>query len=98
MLSKITIIIILFAAVPNSYAAQRIISLAPNLTEILFAIGAGKEIVGTSVYSDYPVAAKKIPIVANAGQINIEAVIAAKPTIIVAWQGGNPQTQLEELK
>lgn len=81
-----------------SVADQRIISLAPNLTEILFAIGAGKNIVGVSVDSDYPEAAKKIPIVANAGQLNLEEIIALKPTMIVAWRGGNPQSQLDELK
>ncbi len=90
-------LVILFDFFP-SFAGQRIISLAPNITEILFSIGAGKDIVGTSVYSDYPEAAKKIPIVANAGQLNVEAIIAAKPTMIVAWKGGNPQTQLDELK
>lgn len=78
--------------------AQRIISLAPNITEILFAIGAGKNIVGVSDASDYPAAAKKIPIVANAVDLNLEAIIALHPDLIVAWQGGNPTAQLLELK
>lgn len=81
-----------------SFAEPRIISLAPNLTEILFAIGAGKNIVGTSVDSDYPKAAKQIPIIANAGQLDLEAIVATKPSMVVAWAGGNPINQLEELK
>jgi iron complex transport system substrate-binding protein len=44
-------------------SAQRIISLAPHLTEDLFAIGAGAAIVGTVNYSDFPDAAKKIPLI-----------------------------------
>ena len=51
--------------------AKRIISLAPNLTEILFAIGAGNDVVGTSSYSDYPAAAKKIPVVDSNSEINL---------------------------
>lgn len=90
--------IIFFLNFNVGFPAQRIISLAPNLTEMLFAIGAGKNIVGVSVDSDYPAAAKGIPIVANAGQLNIEAIIASKPDLIVAWQGGNPQAQLDELE
>jgi ABC-type Fe3+-hydroxamate transport system substrate-binding protein len=81
-----------------SIADPRIISLAPNLTEILFAIGAGKNIIGTSIDSNYPKAARQIPIVANAGQLDLEAIVAAKPTMIVAWTGGNPINQLDELK
>jgi iron complex transport system substrate-binding protein len=78
--------------------ARRIISLAPNLTEIVYAVGAGKRLVGVSKYSDYPQAAKKIPVVATYNDINIERIISLKPDLVLAWQGGNPITQLNNLR
>ena len=66
--------------------AQRIVSLAPHVTEQLFAAGAGDRIVGASEYSDYPEEAKKLPRVASAGTVNLEAVLALKPDLVVAWR------------
>jgi iron complex transport system substrate-binding protein len=66
--------------------AQRIVSLAPHVTEQLFAAGAGDRIVGASEYSDYPEEAKKLPRVASSGTVNLEAVIALKPDLVVAWR------------
>lgn len=62
----------------------RIISLAPNITELLFAAGAGKKIVGVMAYSDYPSAAKKIPIVAVFDHLDAERILLLKPDIIFA--------------
>lgn len=67
------------------HPAKRIISLAPDLTEILFAAGAGKSVVGVSQGSDYPPLAKKIPVVANFNGIDSEAALALKPDLIIAW-------------
>jgi iron complex transport system substrate-binding protein len=82
----------------NKITAQRIVSLAPNLTEILFAIGAGKQIVGVSSYSNYPKAAQNIPVVATASQIDLEKIVALKPDLIVAWRGGNPLQELQKIQ
>lgn len=65
--------------------AKRIVSLAPDLTELLFAVGAGENIVGVMRGSDYPLAAKKIPIVANYNSIDSEAILALHPDLIVSW-------------
>ena len=78
--------------------ARRIISLSPHITELLFSAAAGQYIVGTVNYSDYPPAANKIPRVGSYNRINIEAIIALKPDLIVAWQSGNPQHVVEKLK
>jgi iron complex transport system substrate-binding protein len=66
--------------------AQRIVSLAPHVTEQLFAAGAGGRIIAVSEYSDYPEEAKKLPRVASSGTVDIEAVLALKPDLIVAWR------------
>ncbi|PHV11523.1 cobalamin-binding protein [Chitinimonas sp. BJB300] len=78
--------------------AQRIISLAPHLTEDLFAIGAGPNIVGVSSYSDYPAAAKKIPEIGSYNHFDLEQIRTLKPDLIVAWPGGNPARQLTQLE
>jgi len=66
--------------------AQRIVSLAPHVTEQLFAAGAGDRIVGASEYSDYPEEAKNLPRVASSGTVNLEAALALKPDLAVAWR------------
>jgi len=76
--------------------ARRIISLAPNATEILFAVGAGEYVVGTVDYSDYPAAAKKIHRVGGVS-LDLETIMALHPDLIVAWQSGNPAGQIERL-
>ncbi len=77
-----------------SRPAQRIVSLAPHITEDLFAIGAGHLIVGTVSYSDYPAKAARIPRVGGYNGFDLERIRALKPDLIVAWQSGNPQKQL----
>lgn len=78
--------------------AQRIVSLAPHATELLFATGAGKQLVGVSEYSDFPAAAKQLPSVGGSGQLDIERIVSLKPDLIVAWGSGNNQRQLARLR
>jgi len=78
--------------------AKRIVSLAPHITETLFAAGAGKYIVGVVAYSDYPSAATKIKQIGNFKKIDIEAIVALQPDLVVAWDPGNDSLQLEQLK
>lgn len=77
--------------------ARRIISMAPHITELLFAAGGGERIVGAINFSDYPEAAKKIPLVGSDAQIDMERVIALKPDLLIVWQSGNTGRQLEQL-
>lgn len=78
--------------------ARRIVSLAPHTTELLFAAGAGAQIVATVDYSDYPAAAKKIPRVGGSSGIDLERIVALKPDLIVAWSSGNPRRTIERLQ
>jgi iron complex transport system substrate-binding protein len=66
--------------------AQRIVSLAPHVTEQLYAAGAGAKLVAASEYSDYPEEAKRLPRVASSGAVNLEMVLALKPDLVVAWR------------
>ena len=73
---------------------QRIISLTPHLTELLFAVGAGAQIVGVDSASDYPDAARNLPRVGDFSRIRLERILALKPDLIVAWSGGNRAADL----
>jgi iron complex transport system substrate-binding protein len=79
-------------------AARRIVSLAPHITEILFAAGAGDRVVGTVDYSDYPPAASRIARVGNYTNLDLETILALKPDLVIGWQSGNAPTDLEQLK
>ncbi|MDE2196797.1 MAG: cobalamin-binding protein [Gammaproteobacteria bacterium] len=79
-------------------AAVRIVSLAPDLTELVYAVGAGKQLVGAVDYSDYPDAAKKLPRVGDAFRVDLERLLALKPDLVLAWQGGTPQFLIERLR
>ncbi|MCK9505291.1 MAG: cobalamin-binding protein [Porticoccaceae bacterium] len=69
--------------------AQRIISLAPNITEMLYFIGAGDRIVGADEYSNYPEEAKQILRVNNYQAANYELILSLKPDLVIAWHSGN---------
>lgn len=68
-----------------SNPAKRIISLAPDITETLFAIGAGDRIVGVVSGSDFPAEAKKIPRVGSYSGIDLEIIVTLHPDLIVTW-------------
>jgi iron complex transport system substrate-binding protein len=78
--------------------AERIISLAPHITELLFAAGAGDKVVGVAEYSDFPAAAKTIEQIGNFAVIDLERVSQLKPDLIIAWQSGNPAAALARLQ
>src|SRR5205809_467946 len=65
--------------------AQRVIAMAPHVTEMLFAAGGADRIIGAVTYSDYPEAAKSIPRIGDNRLVDMERVIAMKPDLIVVW-------------
>jgi len=77
---------------------MRIVSLMPHATELLFEVGAGDQVVGAVKYSDYPEAAKSIPRVGGYSALNIEAIVALEPDLLIAWPEGNRNRELERLK
>ena len=77
---------------------QRIISLAPHLTELLFAVGAGPQVVGVDGASDYPKAAQALPRVGDFSRVNFERVLALKPDLVLVWVGGNRAADIHRLR
>lgn len=78
--------------------AQRIVSLAPHATELLFAAGAGDHVVGVSAFSDYPEAARALPQISGGVRMDIERVIALKPDLAIGWLGGNALSDLDKIQ
>lgn len=78
--------------------AERVVALAPDLAELLFDAGAGETLVGTVEYSDYPAAAKKLPRLGDAFHVDAERLVALKPDLVLAWEGGTPQALIDKLR
>ncbi len=78
--------------------AKRIVALAPHIAESLYAVGAGSQLVGTVDYSDYPPEAKKVARVGGYSRVDLEAVAALKPDLVLAWESGNNMNQVDKLK
>ncbi len=78
--------------------AQRVVALAPSITELAYAAGAGARLVGVARYSDYPVAAKGIPQVGDASRIDLERVLSLKPDLVIGWKSGNQVADVERLE
>ena len=76
---------------------QRIVSLTPHLTELLFAVGAGSQMVGVDSASDYPQAAQALPRVGDYSRINFERILALKPDLVIVWVGGNRAADIHGL-
>lgn len=68
--------------------AQKIISLSPHITELIFSAGAGEKLSGVDDYSNYPKAAKSITRIGDANHLDIETILSLQPDLIVAWGSG----------
>lgn len=74
-----------WAGLAGAATPPRVITLAPSATELVYAAGAGADIVGTVLHSDYPPAAREIPRIGDGIQASEESVLALRPTLVVAW-------------
>jgi iron complex transport system substrate-binding protein len=79
-------------------SSPRIVSLAPGATAMLFAAGAGAQIVGTSDYSNEPAAAQAIERVGDSQSFDLERVLALHPDVVVVWSGGTNAAQIDKLE
>jgi len=77
---------------------QRIVTLTPHLTELVFAAGAGGRLVGVSANSNYPAAARKLPMTGGAGKADLERILALKPDLVLAWLSGGQRADVERLE
>jgi iron complex transport system substrate-binding protein len=78
--------------------ARRIVSLSPHITELLFAAGAGSRVVGNVEYGDHPPEARSIPKVGAYSRLDLEAIVALRPDLVLGWQSGTPQAAVARLR
>ena len=95
---RFAVLLLAGIAVAHAGTPQRIVSLSPHATELLFSVGAGDRVVAVSESCDFPEAARRLPKVSGYRGTNIEAVIALKPDLVVAWPGGNRAADLDALR
>jgi iron complex transport system substrate-binding protein len=79
-------------------SANRIVSLSPNITELVFSAGAGSKLVGASRHSDYPDEAKSVREVGDASGLDFEGILALKPDLVIAWRSGNSAADIGKLE
>ncbi|MBW1984949.1 MAG: ABC transporter substrate-binding protein, partial [Deltaproteobacteria bacterium] len=78
--------------------AQRVIALAPNITEIIFALGQEQRLKGVTTYSDYPEQAKAYPKVGSYVHLDLEKIVSLKPDLCIAIKDGNPRSVITRLE
>jgi iron complex transport system substrate-binding protein len=86
------------AAASVAQPPLRIVSLAPNVTELLYAAGAGGQVVGASEYSDYPEEARQLPRIGNAFRLDYERIVSLHPDFAVTWESGTPAASVARLE
>ena len=86
------------AATAAGEPARRIVTLAPNLAELVWTAGAGDALVGTVEWSDWPEAVRALPRVGNAFRVDLEALASLEPDLVLAWGGGNPDHLIRRLE
>ena len=80
------------------HTPQKIVSIAPGATEMLFAAGAGKRVIATSEFSDEPAEAGTVPRIGDSNAIDLERVVALQPDVVVVWDGGSNVAQVAQLE
>lgn len=97
-LCKVVLATGLFSMTALAEEPMRIVTLAPHAAEMVFALGAGDWLVGTTEFSDYPEAAKAVPRVGGYHGMQIEKIVALQPDLVITWSGGNQPSDLAKLQ
>jgi iron complex transport system substrate-binding protein len=98
MKSSLRLLMLLVAAAAHAAPPQRIVSLAPHLTELAFTAGAGDRIVATVEYSNHPEAARSIPRIGDAFRVDLERLVALRPEAVLVWETGTPAPTIERIR
>ena len=85
-------------AVVLAHPAHRIVALAPHLTELVYAAGAGNQLVAVGKFSDFPLEARAKPVISDAFAVNYEALAQLKPDLVLVWGSGTPERMKSKLR
>lgn len=83
---------------PGTPVYPRIVTLAPGLTELVFAVGAGDQLVGVSAWSDFPPRARELPVIGDAFTVDQEQLALLRPDLLLVWESGTPSHTVDELR
>ena len=83
---------------PETIIHSRVVTLAPGLTELIFAAGASEAVVAVSAYSDYPPEARELPVIGDAFVVDQERLAVLQPDLLLVWQSGTPAHVVDELR
>ncbi|MFP5307545.1 MAG: helical backbone metal receptor [Gammaproteobacteria bacterium] len=82
----------------TAVAAERIVTLAPHLAELVCAVGRCTALAGVVAYTDAPPQAAQRPQIGDAFNVNLEAVVRLQPDLVLAWDGGTPPATISRLR
>ncbi len=91
------IFITLFWMSPLLWAKPKVVALAPHLVELVYEVGAGEQLIGVMQHSDFPEQATALPVVGSYLGLQLEVIVDLNPDIVLAWDGGNPEADLQRL-
>jgi iron complex transport system substrate-binding protein len=103
-MKKIVLLLVLMLAgcagdhVEPTGSSLRVVSLAPAMTETLFALGAGEMVVGVTRYCNYPEQASRLPKIGDFATVDLESIVRLKPDLVIATTDGNPRETVEKLR
>lgn len=83
---------------PQADVYRRVVTLAPNLTELVYAVGAGDSLVGVSAWSNFPPEAQELPVVGDAFSVDHEQLALLEPDLLLVWESGTPEHTVDELR
>lgn len=83
---------------PSLAGAERVVTLGPHLAELVCAAGACEQLVAVVAYSDFPASVRRLPVIGDANLVNAEALLALRPSLVLAWQGGTPPLTIDRLR
>ncbi|ALS97358.1 cobalamin-binding protein [Lacimicrobium alkaliphilum] len=98
MKKTLSALLYLFISVAWAEVPQRIVSLAPHTTELIYSLKADDRLLAVSDYSDYPEAAKVLPRIASYQGVNFEALVKLQPDLVLVWQGGNKPQDIQRIR
>lgn len=98
MKGLILCLLCLFVQSARATVPQRIVSLAPHTTELVYSLKADDRLLAVSDYSDYPEAAKALPRIASYQGVNFEALVKLQPDLVLVWQGGNKPQDIQRIR
>lgn len=86
------------ASQPAALRPERVVSLAPSITETVFALGFGRRLVGVTIQCDYPDQARRIPKIGGFMKPSLEAIVAKRPDLVLGVRGATDPTTAREME